>query len=343
MEFNKYSSIENSYRDAFLAKCHDRVGDAMMVALEKIHGANFSWLVTADGIRVAKRSGLVDELESFYGHSRFYARYAPTVKRLWDYIVGIDRTVTQIQLFGEIFGGHYHGNAVVGAKNVQSGMHYHPDTEFAAFDLKLTHQDGTSEYLAFSVMEDAIDDVNFMTMDVETRIKIAPVLKVGTLKELVAIDPLFHSLVPEHFGVSDGAVPTDRDYGEGFVIRGFHRDYYVGNERVILKQKNALFKEKEKTPNLKVVAELEPEVQEFLENVCSYINENRVRAVASKDTYDPKAFGKLQGDVVRDALEDFEKDEGFKATESEHWSQIAKKVGGHAAQVIRPVWVNLFD
>lgn len=343
MEFNKYSSIENSYRDAFLSKCHNEVGKDMMVALEKIHGANFSWLVTADNIRVVKRSGLVDELESFYGHSRFYARYAPTIRALFNYLATEVENLTQIQVFGEIFGGHYHGNAVVGAKNVQSGMHYHPDTEFAAFDVKLTRKDGSQKYMSYVEMEDAFEDVNFMTVTPENRLKIAPLIAIGTLEELIKIDPLLHTLVPSHFGVDDGSPKTDADIGEGFVIRGYYKDYHVNGERVILKQKNERFKEKEKAPNLKVVADLAPEAQELLEKVASYINEARVQAVASKDTYDPKAFGKLQGDVVRDALEDFEKDEGIKATEHDQWGAIAKKVGAHAAQVIRPVWVNLFD
>lgn len=342
-EFIKYSSIENSYRQAFLDKCALHVGSAKLVALEKIHGANFSWVVNAAGIRVAKRSGLIDEIETFYGHTRFYSKYAKAVKRIFDVLVTEFPGVVQINLFGEVFGGRYNGVTEQSAKKVQDGVNYHPDNEFMAFDLKVTFDTGVSRYIPYSYMKDYIDDVNFMAGIDDHPLRIAPVVATGTLEELIKIDPLFYTLVPAAFGLDTTHDKTQSDYAEGFVIRGYHEDFYVGNERVILKQKNKLYGEKTKEVTIKAAINLTDEQQGLLDTVCSYINENRVNAVASKETYDPKAFGRLQGDVVRDALADFEKDEGYKATESEHWSMLAKRIGSHAAQVIRPVWVNLFD
>lgn len=342
-EFIKYSSIENSYRQAFLDKCAFAVGDAKLVALEKIHGANFSWIVTKDAVRVASRNGMLGELETFYGHTRFFARYKPIVQNLFDIINDEFPDLVQICLFGEIFGGNYNGVTAQSAKKVQTGVSYHPDNEFMAFDLKLVMKDGTTTYMPFLDMKELLDDANFLSHAHEHPLRIAPVIATGTLEELIKIDPLFYTLVPAAFGLDTSHPKTNSDYAEGFVIRGYAKDFYAGNERVILKQKNALYGEKEKEVKIKAVVTLTEVQQDLLDKVCSYITENRVRAVASKEAYDPKAFGKLQGDVVRDALEDFEKDEGFKATEHTEWGVIAKRVGSEAAQRIRPVWVNLFD
>lgn len=342
-EFIKYSSIENSYRQAFLDKCALHVGDAIMVALEKIHGANFSWIVTDSDMRVASRNDLIGELETFYGHTRFYSRLKPIVRTLYLIIKDEFPELVQMNLFGEIFGGVYNGVTAQSAKKVQSGTSYHPDNEFMAFDLRVTMKNGDSYYIPFLDMKELIDDANFISNALENPLRVAPVIAKGTLEELIKIDPLFYTTVPLAYGLNTDHPKTNADYAEGFVIRGYNRDYYVGNERVILKQKNALYGEVEKEVKIKAAVNLTDEQQGLLDKVCSYITENRVRAVASKQTYDQKMFGKLQGDVVRDALEDFEKDNGFKPTEHAEWGVIAKRVGSEAAIRIRPVWVNLFD
>lgn len=342
-EFVRYSSIENSYQQRFLDKCAMHVGDAQMVAVEKIHGANFSWIVTADAVRVGSRNDLIDELETFYGHSRFFARYKPVVQALFGLVKSEFPGLVQINLFGEIFGGSYNGTGAQSAKKVQGGVNYHPDNEFMAFDLKLTFDTGVSRYVPFMDLVEWLFDANFIArLSFEDRMRHAPILKIGTLEELIKIDPLFYTHVPAAFGLeTEFREKTPVDYAEGFVICGYSEDFYIGNERVILKQKNHLYGEKEKEVKIKVAVNLSDEQQALLDKVCSYMNENRVNAVLSKSVYDQKSFGRLQGDFTRDALEDFEKDHGYKAQETEEWNVLGKRVGSHAAQVIKPVWINL--
>jgi len=342
-EFVKYSSIENSYRQGFLDKCAMRVGDAQMVALEKIHGANFSWIADASGVRVAKRTDVIDELETFYGHTRFYNRYKPVVQALFGLVKNEFPGITQINLFGEIFGGRYNGVGAQSAKKVQDGVNYHPDNEFMAFDLKLTFDTGVSRYVPFSDLDDMLFDANIITkLSFDDRMRTAPVLKIGTLEELIKIDPLFYTKVPKAYKLeTEHREKTQIDYAEGFVIRGYDEDFYIGNERVILKQKNALYGEKVKEVKIKSAVTLTEDQQALLDKVCSYLNENRVNAVLSKSTYDQKSFGRLQGDVTRDALEDFEKDNGFRAQDTEEWNVLGKRIGAYAASVIKPVWIKL--
>lgn len=342
--FIKYNSIENSYRQAYLDKCAYTVGNNLLVALEKIHGANFSFYVTSEEMRVGKRSGLIDDTETFYGHTRFYGRYKPVVRNLFDLIRAEFPSLVSMTLFGEVFGGRYHGETTQSAKQVQSGMNYHPDNEFAAFDIRLVFDTGMSRYVPFFDMMELIQDANFIS-GTPNALKVTPVIAIGTLEELVKIDPLFHTKVPAMFGVDDGTEKTDADYGEGFVIRGYTQEFYTDNgERVILKQKNAKFNEKEKEVKIKAAINLDEATQAKLDKICSYINGNRLSAVVSKiGTITQKDFGRLQGELVRDALADFEKDEGYKLTEDENWGMIAKRVGTHAGYEIRSQWLNLID
>ncbi|MND21077.1 RNA ligase [compost metagenome] len=343
--FTKYNSIENSYRQAFLDKCAFAVGNNVLVAVEKIHGANFAFAMTDDTTRVAKRSGLISDLETFYGHTRFYSRYEPTIRSIYEMVKAEYPSLSLMTVYGEIFGGRYQGVTNTGAKQVQSGMNYHPDNEFMVFDIRLEFNTGVSRYIPFADIQELLEDANFMEPNANRHLKTAPVIAIGTLEELIAIDPLFYTKVPAAYGIDENHPRTDADYGEGFVIRGYTEDYRTDNgERVILKQKNKLFNEKEKEVKIKSAATLDEDTQAKLDKICSYINTNRLNAVVSKiGALTQKDFGRLQGDLTRDALEDFEKDEGYKLTEDESWSMLAKRVGAHTALTIRGQWLNLID
>ncbi|MNT02189.1 RNA ligase [compost metagenome] len=254
-------------------------------------------------------------------------------------------SLSLMTVYGEIFGGRYQGVTNTGAKQVQSGMNYHPDNEFMVFDIRLEFNTGVSRYIPFADIQELLEDANFMEPNANRHLKTAPVIAIGTLEELIAIDPLFYTKVPAAYGIDENHPRTDADYGEGFVIRGYTEDYRTDNgERVILKQKNKLFNEKEKEVKIKSAATLDEDTQAKLDKICSYINTNRLNAVVSKiGALTQKDFGRLQGDLTRDALEDFEKDEGYKLTEDESWSMLAKRVGAHTALTIRGQWLNLID
>lgn len=343
--FTHYNSIENSYRQAYLDKCGFAVGSATLVALEKIHGANFSFVLNDTTTRCAKRSGLIDDMSTFYGHTRFYGRYEPTIRSVYQMLKAEYPTLKQMTVYGEIFGGHYQGVINQGAKQVQKGMNYHPDNEFMVFDIRLEFETGVARYIPFVDIQELLEDANFMEPDATKHLKTVPVIAIGTLQELITIDPLFYTKVPAAYGIDENHPRTDLDYGEGFVIRGYSEDFRTDNgERVILKQKNKLFNEKTTVVKLKASADLDEATQDKLNLICSYINENRLNAVVSKiGAVTQKDFGRLQGDLVRDALDDFAKDEGYELNKDESWSLIAKRVGAHAALTIRGIWLNLLD
>jgi Rnl2 family RNA ligase len=106
---------------------------------EKVHGANFSVVADSSGIRFAKRSGELPELEDFYGFrsAGLNATLSACAHRL---LYALRRTdaVDSVCVFGELCGGHYpHPEipAVPGAVPVQRGVWYSPGLDFVAFDV----------------------------------------------------------------------------------------------------------------------------------------------------------------------------------------------------------------
>ena len=73
--FEKYSSLENHYNGKFIEKIRGAGFDmhtVEWVAREKIHGTNFSVIITPTEIVPAKRTGFVLEGESFFGHEDYH-------------------------------------------------------------------------------------------------------------------------------------------------------------------------------------------------------------------------------------------------------------------------------
>lgn len=344
MEHVKYNSIRNGYDANFLDRCIQACGPSRMAALEKIHGANFSFLCDGNTVAQGSRNDLIDPTESFYGSGRFFNRYAPTVKTLFQLIKSEFPRLTKVVLFGEIFGGRYNGETVPGAKQVQAGMNYHPDTEFAAFDVKVFFENGVESYIPYVDMVDLLDDANMLTGP-DGRIKIAPVVGIGTVAELVKIDPLFYTKVPAWFGLNTCDEKTDVDYSEGFVIRGYDEEFRTHrDERVVIKVKNERFAESAKPVRIKAEIVLDEDEQAKLDGICAYINTNRLNNVLSKfEVTSAKQFGQVQGELVRDALEDFNRDNDLNLSGDPVWPKIAKMVGKHAADTIKPVWVTLIN
>lgn len=81
MAFVPYPSIENDYREKLVDRIKVHFDDDDWIATEKIHGANFSAIVSTDSetgeIRVvyAKRSGVIAPHEKFFNHRRIDERH----------------------------------------------------------------------------------------------------------------------------------------------------------------------------------------------------------------------------------------------------------------------------
>ena len=134
MKFEKYNSLENSYRKKFLDKIAEQGhSGGNWIVQEKIHGANFSLWCDGNNIQGAKRSGFVGG-----GGADFYNSHVIR-ERYWENIMEIFRvsknltegTLSHVVIYGELFCGNYPHPDVekLNYKSVQQGIFYSPDIE----------------------------------------------------------------------------------------------------------------------------------------------------------------------------------------------------------------------
>lgn len=347
MEFKKYNSIENTYRTAHLDKIKEYgLNGGDWVVTEKVHGANFS--IWYDGVqfKFGKRTAFVgsgSKLENggYYTHpigkDSFYN---------WATAVEQDNVLSKIEhiynsycneestmiVYGELFGGSYPHKDVEIPKVqcVQKGVFYSPKQHFYAFDIKI---DGKF--------------VDFFTFDIMCRsndLFYAKALITGTLEECLEYPNDKCSFVPGWLELPE----IENNIMEGVVIKPIFPSYFPNGERVILKNKNEKFKENSKGPKTKVPqmpVEFSPDGKKMYDEFLTYICENRLRNVLSKiGEVTNKDFGKILGELIKDAFEDFLKDyPEFKTLEAGERKMMTKAINKEAATFIRKDFLNIID
>jgi Rnl2 family RNA ligase len=302
MDFTRYNSLENTYRQKAIDSCHT-LGIPEWVALEKIHGSNFSFVCDGASVLPAKRSGIIPVSESgvydFYGCSLVVEEYSDKVMELSYFMGG------PIQVFGELFGN-----------GVQQGINY-GEKNFVAFDILLD----TGAFIDWPTVK---------TLCALFDIPTAPEVGRGTLSELLSISPEFTSKLCE-------------DAAEGFVIKPLWVDAKMGNDsRAILKQKSVAFSEK-KQSSPKQPHVMSETIKPIFEDFLAYINDNRLNNILSKtsDVITQKDFGKIMGMLVQDAKDEFVRDE-YEINKSD-WKEMSKPIMKEASAVVRKDWLNILD
>ena len=325
-KFTKYPSLTNSYQQKFIDKLLEYgLTDGLWYAQEKVHGANFS--LTSDGteVKAGKRSGYIGHAEDFYGSAWVVPQYASAVKRIAnDY--GAEVTV-----FGEICGGRYNGESK--GTMVQRGVEYSPTNEFLVFDISIG---GTfvkfSEVIALAHIYE---------------LKIAPVLTKGSFEHCLSYPNEFDSKVPAMLGLEP--LPEGSNICEGTVVRPDEDRYTRFNPeespRVILKNKNSKFSEKDHKPAVVVNHELTEEILEAYKEISCYITENRLDCVLSKlslEEQTPKNFGNILGLLLKDTMEAASEDNAnaevelkFFNLEQHQRKAISKLVAADATKLVR--------
>lgn len=321
MEFRKYTSIKNSYRQKtidHIVSCGYSGGE--WIATEKIHGANFSFYYDGKDIKCAKRSGWVGEEENFYGHKHILKKYSGAVLTLFNSLERIEfPDLEYITVRGEICGGSGDGFS-----QVQKGVYYSDEVEFIAFDLEVG---GKPMHKQFS-----------RSLMFTAGFNIVPMLGIGSFQTALGIPEEFDSLISNR----------ENNIAEGIVIEPVKPAYLACGSRVILKKKAKWASEKnEKKPKVgKETHGLSPEQAEVIETIDQYFTENRLKNVLSKiGEVTSKDFGKIMGAFVQDALGDAVKEEGrdFKEELGDGWKRISKLINNNASVLIRRNFLNIID
>lgn len=112
--------------------------------------------------------------------------------------------LVKFSIYGEFFGGNYPGIVNKSQKTVQKGVYYTPNHEFFAFDI-----------LVFLKEKQFWVDVTDIPKILGDNLKSVPIYARGTFKEMMELNSMIDSTVPELLGLEK--VP--KNIIEGFVIR----------------------------------------------------------------------------------------------------------------------------
>lgn len=285
--FRKYPKITNSYDVKFLTKIAEHglyASDIKWSVSEKLHGANLSIYCDGIGIEIASRNGMLDDSGNFYSLHTIKEELYRIVIALQEYYKG------NIKVYGEIFGGAYPHPDVPKANigMVQKGVFYCPDIKFSVFDIQLGDY-----FLPVNEVEEIC--LSFDILHQDTLFK-------GTLTECLMFPNDNQTEMPNLLDLPS----IDNNIMEGVVIKPIY-PVFMGDHRVILKNKNSVFAEKNSAKKRlpKERKDLSTEMQETLESFAQYININRLDSATSKlGAVESKLIGAFMKELHRDVMED---------------------------------------
>lgn len=348
MSFVKYSSLENHTNSKFLEKIVEAITlgycDNHFVAREKIHGTNFSVIITKDSIQPAKRSGPISETESFFGWQDLMAKYRKNFESVQQKLIEghykqeIEGSpgfvppvaVEKVQIFGEYAGG-----------GIQKEVDY-----------------GEKDFYAFDVMFDGkyINDISMTYFLLDHKLKVAPLIQTGTLEELLKLPVEFNTTIPAYnkrWNESeriDGFVytsievegPTD-NVGEGLVIKPVYPAFLGNGSRIAIKYKTDAFKEKGKGKAPKLPTPMTDKDIALATQFSEFITENRLSNVLSHiGEVTAKDFGKVMGFMMKDIFAEAKREE-ISIDVADSPSKVSKEIQHQVTTLIRSKWVDIIS
>lgn len=140
MQFKKFSSLENTYREKSIERIRNsEIAGKDFFVTEKIHGANFAFYWDGSEVRVASRNQFVDG--GFYGCKEVVERVKPKFVKMCKTLMSTD-----LIMYGELCGKGVFGSPDYGEK------------QFRGFDLVVSGN-AMNKDDAFELMLDAEIDV----------------------------------------------------------------------------------------------------------------------------------------------------------------------------------------
>lgn len=337
MKFKRYNSIEQVYRQAFVDKIIETGNSGgEWVVTEKVHGANFSFITDGKEVRVGKRTATIGPGDSFYSYERVLDRYKD---KILDLFTSINKwceapdNIQYLNIFGELMGGGYPHEDVEQINNVslvQNGIHYCPDQDFYMFDIRADR----NRFLAKTEVQKLGNKLGIPCIQIEFK---------GTFEECLvwsAGHNAHQSIIHKQFGLP----MLSDNIREGNVVSP-NLPEFIGESRIILKDKNDKWLETSKAKVRKPPVPLSDKASKVYSELAAYINENRLNNVISKiGAIGQKDFGKLLGQFVKDAIDDFQKDNDTLSTlEKDERKRVNKLINGAAATMIRNDFLNIID
>ncbi|XP_066910287.1 RNA-editing ligase 2, mitochondrial-like isoform X2 [Clytia hemisphaerica] len=324
MKFIEYEKMQNSFSRLIVTKEMEK---AEWTVTEKIHGANFSFHINKDEVKVARRRDFLNENENFFNHldAEFMRTYPEKMRQVFEDVVKryTDKQIKHITVWGEIFGGHYKvdGETLKGVKKcspVQLEVLYTPNIEWVAYDISYKTADSETtkqEYLDYDVALDV-----FKTYEI---FHLKP-LFVGKMNEALDYNLKFDSTLPKILGFPE--LPKGSNIVEGVVAKPMKNlkctDQYDEETRAIVKLKNPGFTETKPMPKARD-AKKGGKPPKLISKIMAYATEARLNNAISKHgaPTEDEVIKRIVKEFVDDIFEDIETEDGDLHQE---WSKEAE-------------------
>ena len=334
-QFHKYPSIENAGLTCFIdkIKLHGYADESFCIT-EKIHGANtqICYNLKTNEFSYGKRTCFLEDEEKCYNVQNIFESIKENIINLSKRLLSFTKKdIENVVVYGEIFGGFYPHEKVEkdnSATKVQKGVYYSPKNEWRAFDIAYTMtEDSKFQFLSGK---------DFFEICKETGIKTVPLLTVASsLSEALEYPNDKQSVVPQQLNLP----PIEDNIMEGVVIKPWNSDFWMGQSRVIIKNKNTKFSEKAHVKKINIQFEVPENVKTAIEEVSQFITEERVNNIISHlGEITAKDIGKVIGLAAEDVLEDYKKEfNTLNLLEKEEEKMVKKELQHQVASLVRKV------
>lgn len=323
LEFIKYQSIENAYRQKFRNFIiSEGLSGGHWVVQEKIHGANFGIYLDQGSIRAAKRNGFLEITEKFYNYDSLLVKYQTPLGLLME-------ELGECVLYCEIFGGSYQHKDVEPVKNtsrVQKGVQYCSQNEFMIYDILVSES-----FLNLSKVIDLCEQAGAPYI---------PILFQGSYGDCLNYTNEFQTTIPQIFNLP----AIENNICEGIIIKPDQTKFLQGGNRVILKSKNERFSEKQKEKILPQFP-LPENLRKIIDCLFRYVTDNRLRNVLSHlGVITNKDFGKILGELNKDIFKDYSAENGsLNALNKSDRKKVQRLVTSKSASLIRSNFLSIVE
>jgi len=235
--FNQYQKIsestENWQLDTKDARQLQRID---WCVTEKIHGANFCWIVNKTEVLCAKRKALLAPTDEFFNYQIVKEKLSPNIKQVFNEVLALKPELIKVYIYGELFGGLYPHPDVppdYSVKPIQTGIYYSPSIEFCGFDIAADTGE-CFEYLDYYIAIDIFERSSLLY---------AKPLFVGKMQGAFDYPIRFASVIPRLLNLPPLKAAN---FAEGIVIKPIQSIEVQGSKgliRPIIKKKIAEFLE----------------------------------------------------------------------------------------------------
>ena len=316
--FVKYSSLENHTQEKFInsVKYQNDLEPKQFVAREKIHGTNFSVIITDSSIIPCKRTCPIHDYEDFFDYRRIMKKYNPAFEQIQEFVRDSE-TLRHIQVFGE-----YAGDGI--QKEISYG-----EQDFYLFDVLFVGvEEGSEGYLS---------EFDLQAFAINYGFKVPPLVHIGTLDECLSLPVEFESLVnsiteENKYGFFKQE-PSKGNTAEGLVIKPETPTYLRTGQRVAIKYKTDKFKERSKPKAPKVDKSLSEGDLKVLNILLEYNTLARISNVISHiGEVTNKDFARIVGLTVKDIITEAAREYEF---EVDNEKLIKSRLNQGVAELLR--------